>query len=68
MRPTNEELQGMTVNERLWECELYDRFTEHARNRNRDEMVSVLTEVAFTLEQANEIAERILLDPHRFGF
>jgi hypothetical protein len=68
MRPADRELEGMTVNERLWACDLYDRFMKGARKRDREEMVSVLTEVAFTHEQASGIVDKILADPERFGF
>lgn len=66
-RPTNDELEGMTVNERLSACGLLERYLESERKRNREEMVSLLTQVAFTREQACEIAANVLGHPERFG-
>ena len=67
-RPTNKELEGMTVNERLFACGLLDRYLESERKRSREEMVSLLSQVAFTREQACEITDKILAEPKRFGF
>lgn len=66
-RPTNDELEGMTVNERLFACGLLEKYLESERKRNREEMVSLLTQVAFTREQAREITDNILGHPERFG-
>ncbi|HWB98904.1 MAG TPA: hypothetical protein VG672_19480 [Bryobacteraceae bacterium] len=67
-KPTEEQLSGMTVNERLGVCKLYDQWLKSARERNREEMIAVLTRVAFTGEQAGEIVDKVLAEPGRFGF
>ena len=65
-KPTNDELLGMTVNERLFACGLLEKYLESQQNQSRDEMVAILTQVAFTRAQACEIADNILRHPKRF--
>ena len=64
---TKEELMGMTVNERLFVCGLLEQYLEYGRARNREEMVVLLTQVCFTKEQAEEVVDKILGDPKKFG-
>ena len=67
-RPTDKELRGMTVNERLLMCGLMHKWDEVVRNRNREEMVAILRTVAMTDEQAGQTADSILKYPQRYGF
>jgi hypothetical protein len=66
-RPTNEELSGMTVNERLFSCGLFDRWTKAAKERKKEEMIGVLSEVALTKEQATEVVDKVLSNPAYYG-
>jgi hypothetical protein len=67
-RPTNKELRGMTVNERLFACGVMDKFDDAARRRSRPEMIEVLRGVALTESQATETADAVLKDPRKYGF
>jgi hypothetical protein len=67
-RPTDLELSGMTVNERLFACGLFDRWDAAARARNREEMISLLTQVALTRDQAVWSVDAVLANPVKYGF
>lgn len=67
-RPTNRELSGMTVNERLFSCGLIDRWDAAVRARKREEMISVLSEVALTKEEAAWTTDTVLANPAKYGF
>ncbi len=67
-RPTDEELSGMTVNERLFASGLLDRWDSAATKRKKEDMISILCEVALTKEQATWTTETILSDPAKYGF
>lgn len=67
-RPTDRELSGMTVNERLFTCGLIDRWDAAARARKREEMIAVLCEVALTKEQAAWSVDAVLANPAKYGF
>jgi hypothetical protein len=58
-RPTDRELGGMTVNERLVACDLLSRWDEAVRRRSREEMIAVLREVALTETQAQETTDAV---------
>lgn len=58
----------MTVNERLFSCGLIDRWEAAVRTRKREEMISVLPEVALTKEQAAWTADTVLASPAKYGF
>jgi hypothetical protein len=68
MRPTDRELSGMTVNERLCACGLIDRWDASVRARKRDEMIAVLCEVALTQEEAASTTDTVLANPTKYGF
>ena len=67
-RPTDRELSGMTVNERLFACGLMDRWDAAAHGRKRDEMISVLCEVALTEKEAASTTDAVLANPSKYGF
>ncbi|HEY0862559.1 MAG TPA: hypothetical protein VGD97_00510 [Lacunisphaera sp.] len=58
----------MTVNERLFACGLIDRWDAAVRERKREEMISVLGQVALTQEQAAWTTDTVLADPAKYGF
>ena len=67
-RPTDRELSGMTVNERLFAYGLFGRWDAAVRSRKREEMISVLCEVALTKEQATWTTDTMLANPAKYGF
>ncbi len=67
-RPTDRELSGMTVNERLFVCGLFPQFEKAAKERRREDMISVLLEVAMTKEQAAHTVDGILTNPSYYGY
>jgi len=66
--PSKEELKGMTVNERLFSCNLFDEWDVAVKNRNKDEMIKILSKVELTQEQALETTNTILENPKKYGF
>ena len=66
--PSKEELKGMTVNERLFSCELFDEWDMAVKNRNKKEMINILTKVELTQEQAIETTTTVLENPEKYGF
>ena len=67
-RPTDRELGGMTVNERLFACGVLDKWDDAVRRRSRQEMIEVLCSVALTEEQAAQTTDTVLLNPKKYGF
>lgn len=67
-RPTDEELSGMTLNERLFACGSMDQFDTAARQRDRESMVMILTQAALTKEEAAWSTDTILANPAKYGF
>jgi len=65
-KPSDEELAGMTVNERLWACDLYDQWREAALLRNRVEMIAILGQVGIPAEHATYTVDGVLADPKKF--
>jgi hypothetical protein len=62
------QLDGMTVNERLFELGLTDAFDAAIVNRDRDAALRVLERAGLTSEQALETVTAILADPKRYGY
>ena len=67
-RPTDKELGGMTVNERLVVCGVIDKWDGAVRRRSRSEMIEILRSVALTEDQAAQTAEAVLRNPQKYGF
>ncbi len=67
-RPSDEELSGMTVNERLLACGLLDAWDEAARNRDRSQMIVLLLQSAINREQAERTTDAVLNNPEMYGF
>jgi hypothetical protein len=66
--PNDNELAGMTLNERLVVCGLYAEWNLHAKTRDREAMISVLSRAGLSVDEARYTAESVLADPRRFGF
>jgi hypothetical protein len=67
-RPTDQELGGMTVNERLVLCDLLNTWDVAVAKRDREEMITVLLQVAMNQEQAADTTAAVLKDPAKYGF
>jgi hypothetical protein len=67
-RPTDEELGGMTVNERLFVCGVLDKWEDAAMRRCRQDMIEVLRSVAMTEQQAEWTTDTVLKNPKQYGF
>lgn len=61
-------LQGMTVNERLYALGLMDKFDIAIRNRDTKSATTVLMDAEFTEEQALETLAIILNSPESYGY
>jgi hypothetical protein len=61
-------VDGMTVNERLFELGLMDAFDSAIGNRDRDAAVDILKKAKLTPEQALETVSAIFADPKRYGY
>jgi hypothetical protein len=57
---------GMTVNERLFEAKMLDQWDAAARRRDREIMISILTNVEVPKPELN--VDAILSNPKKFGF
>jgi hypothetical protein len=64
----DQELIGMTVNERLFILGLAHRFDRAIKNRNREVSVSLLLEAKFTPEQAEETVSSIFKEPKKYCY
>ena len=67
-RPTDRELSGMTVNERMFACGFLDRWDALKRERKREEMIELLCQVAFSKEEAAFTTDTFLANPAKYGF
>jgi hypothetical protein len=67
-RPTDQELGGMTVNERLVMCSAFEKWADAVKRRNRVDMVAVLMSVAFTESQAGQTTDAVLKNSGFYGF
>ncbi|GAA5504636.1 hypothetical protein Rcae01_00075 [Novipirellula caenicola] len=67
-RPSDDELSGMTVNERLFACGLLDAWDEAAMNRDRPQMIALLLQTAIERDQAERTTDAVLKNPTMYGF
>jgi hypothetical protein len=63
-----ESIEGMTVNERLWHFELFEKFDLAARNRDELKLIEILKEAKFSELQATETTMVLLSDPRKYGY
>jgi hypothetical protein len=66
--PSKEELDGMTVNERLYACGLLYAFDEAARNRDRDQMITILLQTTLDRENAEATTDAVMKNPEMYGY
>ena len=62
------ELKGMTVNERFFALGLIDQFERAAKTKNRQKMIGVLLQCAFSQEQSEQTTDAVLKNPAKYGF
>ncbi len=67
-KPTETDLRGMTVNERLFAMGLLDQWDEAAKTRDRIRMIQILSQCALSKEQCEETTDALLKNPSRYGF
>lgn len=63
---TEQELKGMTTNERLFVSGLLHKFDSAQRSKNRNKMIQLLTQCAFTKEESESITDTILGNPEKY--
>ncbi len=63
-----EELKGMTVNERLFGLGLIGQWDLAAKTRNRQMMIEILLKCSFSQEQSEQTTDAVLKNPAKFGF
>lgn len=61
-------VRGMTVNERLYQFGLADRFDAAARSGDVSAMTLVLLEAQFSEEQVAQTANAVGANPGRYGY
>jgi hypothetical protein len=66
-KPTDTELQGMTVNERLFAMGLLDQWDRVAKARDRDLMIRILSQCALSQEQCVQTSDAVLKNPATYG-
>ena len=62
------QVDGMTVNERLFKLGLMDAFDAAIRGREPEVAVNILKKARLTSEQASQTVSTILADPKRYGY
>jgi hypothetical protein len=67
-RPTEQELRGMTVNERLVACGVIDKWDAAVLKRKREAMSAILKSVAMTDDQTASTTDAVLKNPAMYGF
>ena len=61
-------LEGMTVNERLYTLDLMDDFDSSIRSRKREIAIQILEMAKFSNSQAAETVDAIFNKPKKYGF
>ena len=61
-------LEGMTVNERLYTLDLMDDFYSSIRSRQREVAIQLLEMAQFSNCQAVETVDAIFIEPKKYGF
>jgi hypothetical protein len=61
-------IEGMTVNERLFHFGLVPAFDEAVRSRKLEAVIAVLRQARFSQSQAEYTATTLLANPERYGY
>lgn len=67
-KPTETDLAGMTVNERLFTMGLLNEWDAATKERNRDLMIYILAQCTLSLKQCEQTTDAILKNPVTFEF
>ncbi len=62
------DLEGMTVNERLYTLNLMDDFDSSIKSRQRDVAIQLLEKAQLSNGQAVETVDAIFNDPKMYGY
>jgi hypothetical protein len=62
------DINGMTVNERLFHFGLMPTFDEAVRSRKIEAVIAVLRQAQFSQAQAEYTATTLLANPERYGY
>ena len=64
----DDNILGMTVNERLFHFGLFNSFNAAAKSRDFKILVQILLKAQFSPKQAEDTAHALLASPQRYGF
>ena len=64
--PSEEELRGTTVNERLWMCGLDKKWDRALKSRKRERMIAVLLQAKLPQAACEETVDAILMSPDKY--
>ncbi len=67
-KPSETELEGMTVNERLFAMGLLDQWDEATKARDRGTMILILSQCAMSRKQCDETTDAVLKNPSKYGY
>jgi hypothetical protein len=59
---------GMTLNERLFESGMTNRFAQAAKEKDAEEMIRILTRLSLDEKDARWSTETILKNPRKYGY
>ena len=65
---TDENLAGMTVNERLYAAGLLEAFDAAVERGDKDEVIRLLQEVHLSPQDAQWSADALFANPGRYGY
>ena len=65
---TDQAIEGMTVNERLFHFGLIDRFDAAARSGDVSTMVEILLQAKLSEVQASKTAQTVAANPKLYGY
>jgi hypothetical protein len=63
-----EEISGMTINERLYHFGLFEQFDHAVMSRDHATIVGILRIAKFDENQALETANKVLANPVKYGY
>lgn len=61
-------LSGMTVNERLFELNLIEKFDAAISSKNEQQAIAILMQAELSAEQAQHCIKTIFSNPQKYGY